>query len=268
MNRDPSIFGAFFAALLSKTSLTIWFTASLITFVTGPFGTIFFLSAVDRAIFWIITCGLAVIFGTAARILSQRFPGKAYPNLSDAVSVLITAALMSPTIWVLTDSVFPVRPDLAPSFWDLARDVALIVIGVFVMRRVIVVPNTSGFDQDGAPVGTDAAPRLVQRLGDSDVRILRLQSQDHHVDVVTTKGVETVRIRLADAVAEMGKEQGDYTHRSHWVAYWAIVGVDGDAAKPALRLINGDTVPVSRTYRSILDSEILADRDSTARRVG
>ena len=65
----------------------------------------------------------------------------------------------------------------------------------------------------------------------------------------------TIRSRFYDAVAEMEPVQGHFTHRSHWVVDRAISGVERQGGKTALRLSNGDLVPVSRTYKPMLEQD-------------
>lgn len=58
-------------------------------------------------------------------------------------------------------------------------------------------------------------------------------------------------MRLADAIAETGGDTGMQVHRSHWVAYGAVEGLEREAGKtPRLILVmsDGARVPVSRSH--------------------
>ncbi|MGD9866167.1 MAG: LytTR family DNA-binding domain-containing protein [Pseudodonghicola sp.] len=100
----------------------------------------------------------------------------------------------------------------------------------------------------------DLPPRLARRLPeDFQGPILRLSSEDHFVDVITAAAVHRLRMRFADAIDEMDTVEGDLTHRSHWVARAAIDGVEREGGRIFIRLVNGDRVPVSRTYRPGLE---------------
>lgn len=99
------------------------------------------------------------------------------------------------------------------------------------------------------------APRLLDRVPD-DLRgqVLRLSARDHLVEVSTCQGVVEIRLRLADAIREMEPVEGFLIHRSHWVMRDAIDRVERTSGKVFLVLVNGDRVPVSRTYRAGLEA--------------
>lgn len=105
--------------------------------------------------------------------------------------------------------------------------------------------------------------RLAERLPSPGAQILRLTVEDHFVDVVTSEGTERLRMRFADAVAEMEPIVGHITHRSHWVSADSIDRAERKAGRWVLRLVNGDTVPVSRGCQpALIEAGIIPDSPS------
>lgn len=160
----------------------------------------------------------------------------------------------TPPLWFLTRNLAFTDPSLGPSLVKMGYYVCAISLCICVFRRVI-----PGFEKTGyfGPKSEQEppSPRLVRRLSpDFAEPILRLSVRDHFVDVVSLTGHEAIRMRFADAIDEMDTVIGYCTHRSHWVARNAIVGVKRENGKICLELINGDLVPVSRKYKPELEA--------------
>lgn len=95
-------------------------------------------------------------------------------------------------------------------------------------------------------------PRVVARLEPPlQGRLLSLTGRDHYVDVRTCAGTGSILMRFSDAMAEVAPIEGARIHRSHWVAWDAIEGVEKDGNKLFLR-VAGQRLPVSRSYREAL----------------
>ena len=89
-------------------------------------------------------------------------------------------------------------------------------------------------------------PAFFARLApDRRGRLLAVHSEGHYLQVYTDAGSEMIYYRLRDALTELQPEDGMQVHRSWWVSSSAIEGSAGDT----LRLRNGLTVPVSRSFR-------------------
>jgi hypothetical protein len=207
----------------------------------------------------VITLGLVIgLFVRAHMVAWAAALGPARFDL--AISFIVSIAL-APVIWALRGGLDPVlaHSDLNP--WSITFNTFMIVAGIFVLRRLTGMEQPAGYGRP--PPEVPLAPRLMRRLsGDGGSEILRLSGNDHFVDVATTAGQETLRLRLADAIAEMEPVRGICTHRSHWVALAAISGVErenGDKLIVCLR--NGDRVPVSRKYRPQLEAAGWIERD-------
>lgn len=90
-------------------------------------------------------------------------------------------------------------------------------------------------------------PLLLSRLSPSfHGPILALQSDDHYVHVHGPTGKELLLIRLREAIAEMGNEPGEQTHRSWWVARSGIARIGRSGRNWSIYLVNGEVAPVSR----------------------
>ncbi len=85
--------------------------------------------------------------------------------------------------------------------------------------------------------------RIPRGLGQD---VVYITAAGHFVKVVTTKGFCLIRIRFADAIAEMG-ETGIQLHRSYWVAFRHIVTTVRRDDRMAVRVTGSDELPVSRS---------------------
>lgn len=245
------------AALSSRLTISIWLTACLVAVVAGPFGTFQTMGAGLRAVYWgtVITSGIAI--GAVVNALFQTLCRRWHPLWIDVKASLLITTLLAPLIFVLRaalDSMLS-RSDLAlGSIWI---NTALFVAPIFFLRRQL----TGG----GRTPGPDR-PRLMRRLPEpmQGATLLHLSAHDHTVEINTDQGVETLRLRLSDAINEMEPVEGVSTHRSHWVARAAITGHVCDGGKLYVKLTNGDLVPVSRTYRPRLEALGLVPRAESA----
>lgn len=70
--------------------------------------------------------------------------------------------------------------------------------------------------------------------------------EDHYVRIRTEHGSRLEMGPLARVTAMLTGIEGLQTHRSWWVARRAIAGVVRDGRNLRLRLVDGETAPVSR----------------------
>ncbi len=80
--------------------------------------------------------------------------------------------------------------------------------------------------------------------------IWAISSEDHYLRVHTDRGEELILMRLADAVRELGEDNGLQTHRSWWVSHRGVADTRRANGKLFLILKSGREAPVSRTYQS------------------
>ena len=117
----------------------------------------------------------------------------------------------------------------------------------------------------GPVVEAESRQRLFERLPTMVGRdIIYLTVSGHYVNVITTEGSCLVLMRLVDAIAALG-DLGLRVHRSYWVAYHHIAGVQRRDGQMALRLTGSHAVPVSRTHSVAADAAASANRDPGSR---
>lgn len=248
--------------ILSPLTLFSGLVASVTTTFSGPFGTFATMTIGIRAFYWTSIVAVSIIVIQFAYSLSRRLLGAGQPFLRDAVAILLTVALFSPALWLISIDSVIAEPQHIPQPATQFAYVFLIAVLVVSMRRVMILAM-------GGPIGLiwakefkdhDASPyempRLAVRLSQPvDVPIMRLTVRDHLVDVVSKNQTETLRMRFTDAISEMEPVVGYCTHRSHWVCRDAISEVTREpGGKIYLHLHNGDKVPVSRKYRPGLEA--------------
>jgi len=77
--------------------------------------------------------------------------------------------------------------------------------------------------------------------------LLSLSAQDHYVEMVTSKGVHLERITIKKAIELVPDGSGLQVHRSHWVAFNAILDLEKIGERTAVLLRNGTKLPVGKS---------------------
>ncbi|MDZ7709971.1 MAG: LytTR family DNA-binding domain-containing protein [Roseovarius sp.] len=234
-------------AMSSRLTISIWLIGCLVAVVAGPFGTFQTMGVGLRVVYWgaVITSGLAI--GTGVNALFLTICRGWHPLWIDVKASLLITTLLAPLIFVLRAGLDPMLTRADLSLGSIWINTALFVAPIFFLRRQLtwvgLIPEPD-------------RPRLVRRLPGpmQGATLLRLSGRDHTVEVTTDQGTATLRLRLSDAIDEMEPVEGVCTHRSHWVARGAITGHIFEGGKLFVILVNGDHVPVSRTYRPRLEA--------------
>lgn len=253
--------------------------AILLAFVAGPYATLLLLDPPTRLLYWMVTV-LSASF--TMRYISAVLASRVQ-NLLTWKMVLVKALLMgliySPIVYFWTKLMVPPLEGVIRSFPFFVRDVVLITVAILVVRKLVVergvtparrtVAQAEVLEQFDALEGyvpmaqvpvvpiietthppVDLRPRLLRRIAENDPGpVIRLEALDHFVTAVTARGHYQLRMRFADAVAEMDATAGFVTHRSHWVARDGIVAATRSKGKVILTAADGTQVPVSRTYQ-------------------
>lgn len=204
------------------------------------------LSFPQRLLFWtgVMLLALAATW-TARKLVRERLQHSGL-LIRDFVFALLILILFAPSLWLLTWVLFTLGGQMAPGLLAVAPYGVLFAAGLVLVHR----------RDQSAPETAPQKPRLNARLPATfQGQIYRLSGRDHLVDVVTSEGTFTLRLRLSDAIAEMDPVPGHCTHRSHWVADAAIAGVGQADGRTYLRLRNDDLVPVSRKYKPMLKAD-------------
>ena len=125
----------------------------------------------------------------------------------------------------------------------------VIAIAVAFLRHIIV----EGLVQPQGFATSAGEPKFMRRLShENRGEILSLNSQDHYVEAVTSTGKELILMRLGDAIDELPDIDGRRIHRSWWVAKAAIKGLAPYRGQLFLDLLDGRTVPVSRSNEKMV----------------
>jgi len=77
----------------------------------------------------------------------------------------------------------------------------------------------------------------------SDVWVI--SAADHYVEIVTEQGSHLRRMTMKSAIAKTDETEGLRVHRSHWVAYRAMLSLAKESERSFLTLRNGERIPVS-----------------------
>ena len=247
---------------------------TLVGTLSGPFGTIESMTVGERAVFWSVISFGSTALAFVMRRMALRLVPATRPVLFELVVTGLMVLAVTPLVVLLIYLMLPHACLSLPCIAQLAFDVALITGAVFIVRRIIPGFEDMLFfarDESGAlkvltpsplaelPKSTSEnpadRPRLYRRLPEDETgTILHLAANGHYTSVTLDTGRIDIRMRFSDAVNEMDEVDGHCTHRSHWVACAAVVGHGRVEGKPVLELVNGMSVPVSRTYRPDLEA--------------
>jgi len=226
----------------------------------GPFGTFSDLAWPERYSYWVVLTLL--MWAQTALILHalRTLPGFARRPLP--VQIIIVGLIAAiPTTFEVAWAETLMRYERGFGPLGLLRfygDVALVTIAVAFPMELIGGHELLPRHTPPTPAADEAAPKgdINDRLPpERRGRLLAVSAEDHYLRVHTVRGEALILMRMADALRELQGADGVRVHRSWWVARDAVVGTERDDDRVALRLENGLSVPVSRTY-------LLAARDA------
>lgn len=244
-----SVFLSWKAVVTSRVTLSCWFVISVWVAFAGPFGTYEVLPLTTRAVFWSGLIALGICFGVFFRVLVTRFVGeRAFWPAALLISALNAVAFTPPLTFVVAQTMAASRAQV-PTWIETALFVFTLTFGVAIVRFALKKQDAQTTEALPLPAVAvePESPKLVLRLGPA-LRgdLLAISVRDHYVDVRTVAGVDQVLMRFADAILETEGVEGAQVHRSHWVAWGAVRGVERDGGNLRLRLSDGQLIPVSR----------------------
>ena len=223
----------------------------------GPFDTWGSLSLPDRVGFWTLATSVnwlfGLVLGSAAGLVFDRRGVLAWAAAVIGGSA-VAAVPGTAVVWLLVAAYMDHRMTEVAEIASLYSQVIVIhlVLNALVTWLIWGKPRPGGAQGEAAsphPIGeSTSAPfleRLPARLGRN---LLHLHMQDHYVEVHTDEGSDLLLLRFRDALREVEGIDGAQVHRSHWVARSAVAGVVRRNGRVALRLVNGNEVPVSRSF--------------------
>ena len=260
----------FSARILALHLLAFLVTISLLVFL-GPFGTWASLSVSDRLAFWTMSAGVNWILAHFAILITFRtLERRPWPLLAGVLLAGLVAAVPGTGIvWLVVDRYMDYRPTdpsglgkLFLQVWVLHLIIgfgACIFIRFFMVRwraRIEPAPPDRPAEEAESSPATREPPLLSRLPAESRAELLHLRMQDHYVEVHTAAGMELLLLRFRDALREVENVNGLRVHRSHWVARAAVVGVERRRGGGLmLHLVNGNEVPVSRSFVHVLKAE-------------
>ena len=258
----PLVTGLIFGVNHSGTARALSTHASVVYWMGIAFGFFLLLDIASRVCIallkpwrppvWVSLLGGSVLAMVAFAPFIQVYSREAFALLADP------AASYAPPRTVISsdnDLVQLLKFTVVPAYW----------MGItFVFGRLFGYPGYLGeYRPAPAPVspvlGGAASGAVVERTGifaevpaRLGLEITSLHAEDHYVRVCTRLGDTLIRYRFNDAVKEAAPLGGVQVHRSHWVTVDSVQDVTTEENGRRLRLKNGMTVPVSRTYLGVL----------------
>ena len=242
----------------SPTPYLIWGVLTLLLAIAGPFGSYLALGFPQRLLYWGGAMVVGMVLGLTVRAFVHSVLGMTDFRRGSVLIAAVNAALLC---WPLREMALWMFPQQAV-FSASLPDTALLIFSVSLTIGAFRHSADRGplhllMPYDPAPPDLEAQadlPRIVRRLDPAlQGRLIAMTVRDHYVDVSTLAGRGSVLMRFADAIDEAEGEAGDRIHRSHWVAWWAVKGVERDGGKTYVRLCPELRLPVSRTYREVLE---------------
>lgn len=206
-----------------------------------------------RLFYWVFTmlCGTAIAHVTT-KVLDRASFLKLWQEI--LLMFIIITCLISVFIWAFTAYYFSFELHIKRLVFYLipVGIISIAMTGLHFMADQI--PHQS--HEIAQPVLEVYSPnaKLMTRLDDrfKDAEIFAVSSEDHYLRVYTSSGEALILMRLYDAIEELEGIEGSQVHRSWWVAKNAIAEAIKQEGRPAFRLKNNQTVPISRTFLKAL----------------
>lgn len=208
----------------------------------GPFGSFFNGGPVVRISYWVgsIFSGM-VLFGCLARLAAAGARRLGWPDWAMIPSVILTGAVLqgAPLRAVAIALWPPIAHAVSPLEWFgqcVAISTPIVLAYYFIRVR----------SHRRAPARGALVPVEASALAADPGAVLYLKMEDHYVRIRTEHGARLEMGPLGRVTAGLSGVEGLQVHRSWWVARRAIEGVERDGRNLRLRLVDGETAPVSR----------------------
>lgn len=236
-------------------ALIVWAGLTLLLAVGGPLGTLQSVDFEHRVLFWAAIVVSMISLSSLATNVLTRLSGEA-PRKRDLIVVagLVALVLTVPiSAFAAGNSGLLGRLSVEIVTARVSETMAFLFLTALALTSIRHLDLSAQTAVSAQPAENDSdVPRVVARL-DPHLRgsLLSLTGRDHYVDVRTTAGTGAILMRFSDAMGEVAPVEGAQIHRSHWVAWAAIDGVEREGGK--LVVVTGDEkLPVSRSYRQAL----------------
>lgn len=227
----------------NKIAFGLWGLTSALAGITGPFGTYEALGPVALLVYWAVISGVSV--GSSVWVGHQRGKMSFGKYAAFRTVNLLGLALF---IMGLNQLVFDNWVSIGTFSYLLAlvAGVSLIVeAGIWLLNR----PDTAPSSSSDAPSGGLEDKFLKLLPFDKRGPLVRIEAQDHYLNVTTQRGSTLILLRMADAVEALAGANGLRVHRSHWVALDGVVRHHRRNGRDFVEMNDGVDVPISRGYR-------------------
>ncbi|WP_162171776.1 LytTR family DNA-binding domain-containing protein [Sulfitobacter donghicola] len=218
-----------------RVPFLIWLALTAVAAVAGPFGTLDVMGVAGRALYWGAIIGGSVWIGVGASKLSQRYSLVGRVMVWSGFSLLLSILVHGINALVFNDM----------SGWGNWLYLFAIV-GVVTAAVQLVIWSISPEPAEEVVEKDTFGLRLP-----IDVRgpLVRIEAQDHYLNVVTSRGNALILMRLGDAMEELSGK-GIQVHRSHWIALDAVAKHRREKGRDILMMQDGAEVPVSRSFKA------------------
>ena len=189
--------------------------------------------------------------GLCGFMLAGRLAPGANRWLRGVLGGLLIFAPVGALVWLTTGLI----PGEALRVADLPRFIGTsLVVSITMSVLSVAVSPARGERAPAAPAGSGPPARFLERLPVRlrSAEIWAVEAEDHYLRVHTSAGQDLILLRMADAVAELGGQEGMQVHRSWWVARAGIADARRGDGRATLTLKDGSEAPVSRTYAAEL----------------
>ena len=208
----------------------------------GPAGAREVLGLGGRALYWSGVIGVSVAGG----VLSWRLGQTRGPGWRWTIWALYVVALAG-LVHGLNTALF----DAWAGWARFGYLLGIIAVTFAVVQGVIALVHHTREAPKDTTGAVDPQTLFLRRIPiEKRGELMRLEAQDHYLNVVTENGQALILMRLQDAIDALEGARGLRVHRSHWVMVPAVRTHHRDKGRDFLELRNGDTVPVSRSFRA------------------
>lgn len=233
-------------------ALIVWAGLTALLAVGGPLGTLHSCDFELRVLFWALVVVAMITLSAIVMDVMGRWSGDVPRKRDLVIAAAVVALVLTVPIRALAAGATEVGLAIVTSRTsETLAFLFLTALALSSVRHVELTPKEAMVLPQAAEDVSDM-PRVVARLEPQlQGGLLSLTGRDHYVDVRTTAGTGAILMRFSDAMAEVAPVEGAQIHRSHWVAWAAIDGVERDGNK--YFVVTGDQrLPVSRSFREAL----------------
>lgn len=223
----------------------VWGVLTVLATLAGPFETYDSLTLLPRLAYWALVVGMSVGLDAVFRWLLR---GCTMPRR--LVARLGYAAVLGAVIHGINSAVFPDWAGWGRLFWlvMVVWAVSMAVEGLVALaRHTHATPKAEQIEEESPTPDAIFQQRLPHNKRGA---LIRLEAQDHYLNVVTTAGEALILMRMTDAETELAAFDGLRVHRSHWVAIGQVQDTSRAGGRLALQMSDGCKVPVSRSFRA------------------